>query len=245
MKKQKNIVSFSGGKDSTAMLLLMIEKNIKIDEIIFLDTGMEFPAMYQHIKQVERFIDRSITILRAEKSFEYMMLEYEKQRGKNKGQKGYSWPDFRNRWCTSYLKKQVIKKYLKKYKGYEIVEFHGIAVDEVKRLEKNNEKNVRYPLAEWNITEKEALEYCYNMGFNWDGLYNNFDRVSCWCCPLKNLKELKTLYLKYPVLWDKLKEWEQKTYRKFRSDYDILDLEYKFKKEGLDKNELQCSNSKS
>lgn len=245
MKKQKNIVSFSGGKDSTAMLLLMIEKNIKIDEIIFLDTGMEFPAMYQHIKQVERFIDRSITILRAEKSFEYMMLEYKKQRGKNKGQKGYSWPDFRNRWCTSYLKKQVIKKYLKKYKDYEIVEFHGIAVDEVKRLEKNNEKNVRYPLAEWNITEKEALEYCYNMGFNWDGLYNNFDRVSCWCCPLKNLKELKTLYLKYPVLWDKLKEWEQKTYRKFRSDYDILDLEYKFKKEGLDKNELQCSNSKS
>lgn len=245
MKKQKNIVSFSGGKDSTAMLLLMIEKNIKIDEIIFLDTGMEFPAMYQHIKQVERFIDRSITILRAEKSFEYMMLEYEKQRGKNKGQKGYSWPDFRNRWCTSYLKKQVIKKYLKKYKDYEIVEFHGIAVDEVKRLEKNNEKNVKYPLAEWNITEKEALEYCYNMGFNWDGLYNNFNRVSCWCCPLKNLKELKTLYLKYPVLWDKLKEWEQKTYRKFRSDYDILDLEYKFKKEGLDKNELQCSNSKS
>ena len=244
MKKQKNIVSFSGGKDSTAMLLLMIEKNIKIDEIIFLDTGMEFPAMYQHIKQVERFIDRSITILRAEKSFEYMMLEYEKQRGKNKGQKGYSWPDFRNRWCTSYLKKQVIKKYLKKYKDYEIVEFHGIAVDEVKRLEKNNEKNVRYPLAEWNITEKEALEYCYNMGFNWDGLYNNFDRVSCWCCPLKNLKELKTLYLKYPIFWDKLKEWEQKTYRKFRSDYDILDLEYKFKKEGLD-NGLQCSNSKS
>lgn len=245
MKEQKNIVSFSGGKDSTAMLLLMIEKNIKIDEIIFLDTGMEFPAMYQHIKQVEKFIDRSITILRAEKSFEYMMLEYEKQRGKNKGQKGYSWPDFRNRWCTSYLKKQVIKKYLKKYKGYEIVEFHGIAVDEVKRLEKNNEKNVRYPLAEWNITEKEALEYCYNKGFNWDGLYDNFDRVSCWCCPLKNLKELKTLYLKYPVLWNKLKEWEQKTYRKFRSDYDILDLEYKFKKEGLDKNELQCSNSKS
>lgn len=238
MKKQKNIVSFSGGKDSTAMLLLMIEKNIKIDEIIFLDTGMEFPAMYQHIKQVERFIDRSITILRAEKSFEYMMLEYEKQRGKNKGQKGYSWPDFRNRWCTSYLKKQVIKKYLKKYKDYEIVEFHGIAVDEVKRLEKNNEKNVRYPLAEWNITEKEALEYCYNMGFNWDGLYNNFDRVSCWCCPLKNLKELKTLYLKYPVLWNKLKNWEQKTYRKFRSDYDILDLEYKFKKEGKDKNGL-------
>ena len=29
----KHIVSFSGGKDSTAMLLRMLEENMKIDEI--------------------------------------------------------------------------------------------------------------------------------------------------------------------------------------------------------------------
>lgn len=32
----KHIVSFSGGKDSTTMLLLMIEKGYHIDEILFL-----------------------------------------------------------------------------------------------------------------------------------------------------------------------------------------------------------------
>lgn len=33
-----NIVSFSGGKDSTAMLLLMFERGIPVDRIIFADT---------------------------------------------------------------------------------------------------------------------------------------------------------------------------------------------------------------
>lgn len=225
-------MSFSGGKDSTAMLLKMMELGMKIDEIIFLDTGVEFPQMYEHIKKVEKYIGRDITVLKSDKSYEYYMFEHVKTRGKNKGQKGYSWADFRNRWCTQLLKKQVIKKYLKKYKGYDVVEYHGIAVDEVKRLEnKNKEKTVRYPLAEWNMTEKDALEYCYSKGFDWGGLYEQFGRVSCWCCPLKSLKELRVLYKDYPQLWEKLKEWDNSTYRKFRADYTIEQLEEKFKNE--------------
>lgn len=230
---EKHIVSFSGGKDSTAMLLLMIENNMKIDEIIFLDTGVEFPQMYQHIEKVKAMIGREITVLKAEKSYEYYMLEHVKTRGKNKGQKGYSWADFRNRWCTSNLKQQVIKKYMKKYKEYKIIEYHGIAIDEQKRLEKNKNKNVRYPLAEWGLTEKDALQYCYDKGFTWNGLYEKFDRVSCWCCPLKSLKELRVLYSDFPHLWEKLKEWDNKTYRKFRADYSVQELEDKFKKELL------------
>lgn len=225
----KHIVSFSGGKDSTAMLLMMIEKGIQIDEIIFLDTGVEFPEIYKHIERVEKYINRPITKLKAENTYEYMMFEYVKIKGKNKGQKGYSWADFRNRWCTKYLKQQVISRYLReKYKNIEIIEFHGIAADETKRLLRNKEKNIKYPLAEWGVIEKEALEYCYSKGFSWNGLYEKFDRVSCWCCPLKNLKELKVLYKEYPELWKQLKEWDSKTYRKFRADYSILDLEKKF-----------------
>ena len=47
-----NIVSFSGGKDSTAMLLMMLVKGITVDRIICVDTTKEFPAMYRHIKKV-------------------------------------------------------------------------------------------------------------------------------------------------------------------------------------------------
>ena len=52
----KHIVQFSGGKDSTAMLLMMLEKGMPVDEIIFCDTGKEFPAMYDHIEKVHTYI---------------------------------------------------------------------------------------------------------------------------------------------------------------------------------------------
>ena len=52
----EHIVSFSGGKDSTAMLLMMLEKNMPIDEIIFCDTGKEFTQMYEHIEKVQKYI---------------------------------------------------------------------------------------------------------------------------------------------------------------------------------------------
>lgn len=221
-------MSFSGGKDSTAMLLRMIEENMKIDEIIFLDTGVEFPEMYNHIKQVEEYIGRPITKLKDEHSFEYYMLEHVKTRGKNKGQKGYSWSDFRNRWCTSNLKKKVIKRYLRKYKDYRIIEYHGMAFDEPKRIK--DDPNIKYPLFEWKMVEKDALQYCYDRGFTWGGLYEKFDRLSCFCCPLKSLKELEILYRQFPHLWSKLREWDSKTYRQFRADYSILDLEEKFNK---------------
>ena len=228
--KEKHIVSFSGGKDSTAMLLKMIENNMKIDEIIFCDTGKEFKEMYDHIAEVGKMVDIPITVLKSEKSFEYWMFEHIKTKGKNKGQAGYSWSDFRNRWCTQALKKQVIRKYLRKYKDYKIIEYHGIALDESYRANKNKEKNCRYPLIEWQMTEKDCLEYCYSKGLDWQGLYKKLGRVSCWCCPLKSLKELKVIYEEYPQYWEQLKEWDKNTYRQFRSDYSIEDLEIKFKK---------------
>ena len=46
--KQFHAVSLSGGKDSTAMLLLMIERGMSIDMVLSADTGMEFPEMYAH-----------------------------------------------------------------------------------------------------------------------------------------------------------------------------------------------------
>lgn len=81
------------------------------------------------------------------------------------------------------------------------------------------------------MTEKDCLEYCYAKGFNWNGLYEKFHRLSCWCCPLQRLGGLKIIYLEYPTLWNKLKYWQENTYRKFRSRYTVQELEDKFKKE--------------
>ena len=60
-----NVVSLSGGKDSTAMLLMLLERGEDIADIVFFDTGWEFPAMYEHLDKLENFIGRKITRLHA------------------------------------------------------------------------------------------------------------------------------------------------------------------------------------
>lgn len=225
-----NVVQFSGGKDSTCMLLMMLERGMVVDKIIFCDTGMEFPQMYEHIKAVDDYIfknyNKRIEIIKAEKGFEYYMFDHIKTRGKNKGKQGYGWATMGIRWCTTLLKQQVSSKFLRELKE-PYTNYIGIAYDEPKRHAKKAE-NVVHPLFDWGITEKQALEYCYSKGFNWGGLYDHFDRVSCWCCPMKSMSELKTLYEKYPDLWNKLKEMDNKSYNQFKSNYSVQDLENKF-----------------
>lgn len=229
----KHIVSLSGGKDSTAMLLKMLEDNWGIDEIIYCDVGKEFPQMYSHIAKLEKYINRPITVLKSSKSFDYYMFEHMKTKGKNVGQKGYSWAGPKQRWCTSKLKTDVIHRYLKEqYSEYEVIQYVGIAFDEMKRMK--NDPNIKYPLIKYKMTERDCLEYCYSKGFDWGGLYEIFQRVSCWCCPLQSLNELRKLRQYFPDLWKELIEMDRRTYRQFRADYSVRDLEEKFKQELLE-----------
>ena len=79
------------------------------------------------------------------------------------------------------------------------------------------------------MTEKDYLDYCYVRGYDWGGLYRLFDRVSCWCCPLQGLEELRTLRREFPELWSRLLEWETKTWRNFWKDFSVQELEVRFR----------------
>ena len=227
-----NIVSFSGGKDSTAMLLMMLEKNIKIDRVICVDTTKEFPAMYRHIEKVQQMIHVEIEIVKFD--FDYFLSEHIKTKGKNKGSKGYGWPCFCMRWCTGE-KKEAIRRDMKQFCSDDIINYHGIAYDEMGRCSKNKflKYKVEYPLVQWEITEKQALKYCYSKGLDWEGLYEKFHRVSCWCCPLSRIGELRVLYNDFPELWKELQEMDKKSFRKFRNDYSVDDLSERFANENL------------
>ena len=233
----KHIVQFSGGKDSTCMLLMMLEKGMPVDEIIFCDTGMEFPQMYEHIDKVEQYIGRPITRLKAPHSYEWYMFEQERKRGSRIGLKGRGWATMQNRWCTGYFKVDVTRRYLKGQK--DVVMYIGIAYDEPKRHQ-NVRANIRHPLFDWEITEKMALSFCKGHGFTWGGLYDKFNRVSCWCCPLQPISELRKLYHDFPNLWERLKDMDRRSLeqfgnstliKQFRADYSVQDLENKFKQE--------------
>jgi len=220
---------FSGGKDSTAMLLLMVNKKMQIDEICFADAGMEFPEMYEHIEKVEKYINRKITKLSIRENWKYWFSEHEKTRGKNKGNCGYGWcgkPS--SRWGTS-LKREAINNYLKDIrKENKIIEYHGVASDEWARTQKNAGREIEYPLVDFGFTEKMALAYCYSKGFTWSGLYENLARVSCWCCDQKRIGELKWIYSERPELWKKLLEMEKMTNHKYKENFTVKELDKRF-----------------
>lgn len=238
-KPDLHVVSFSGGKDSTAMLLGMIERDMPIDYILFCDTGLEFSAMYEHIDKVEKYIGREIIRIKADESFEYLLLEKPIKRKEGttfKGQDisntiGYGWANAHARWCTRALKKDMTDKWKRSYnRKYNLFFYIGLAADETARLErKNNQQSNQYhPLVDWNMTEADCLQYCYNKGFDWGGLYEYFNRVSCWCCPLQSLAELRQLYHHFPDLWERLKDLDNKCWNTFRFDSSVEQLEIRF-----------------
>ena len=175
------------------------------------------------------FRSPEIITLKADVSFDYLMFEHIKTKGKRQGKAGYGWATMWCRWCTTTLKQQVINKFCRTL-SEPCINYIGVAADEPKRLAKKTKGNT-FPLADWNITEAAALAYCYERGFDWGGLYKHFDRVSCWCCPLKNLRELKTLWRYYPELWAELRQMDEQAFNQFRADYSVAELERKFEKE--------------
>lgn len=231
------VCSLSGGKDSTAMLLRLLEENRPVDMILFCDTGLEFPDMYAHLEKLEKYIGRPITRVKAEHNFEYYFSEEPiKHKDPEKYPNlGYGWMGPKIRWCTSRLKDQPRKQFLRSLQEkYDIRQYVGLAADEQYRLERKNNQNPAciHPLVEWNMTEADCLKYCYEHGFDWNGLYTKFKGVSCWCCPLQPLEELRVLYRDFPDLWSQLKQWDAITWHPFKGNYSVAQLEQRFDFEG-------------
>ena len=184
--KLNNIISLSGGKDSTAMLLMMIEKKIKIDHIVFFDTSWDFPEMIKHIDKLEKYIGREIMRLKSRKSFEKLFAKW-------------GFPSLKGKWCMAE-KRDSINKFCRKHKP--CTQWIGFSYDEAKRIKKTI--GYCYPLVDWKVTEEDALKYCLGKGFDWDGLYELYKRLSCWNCPLQSLNDLKALWRYFPDYWKKL-----------------------------------------
>ena len=128
------------------------------------------------------------------------------------------------------------------YKDYypdeKITEYVGIAVDEPERVRENNRTGIVkvYPLVDWRMTEDDCLTYCYDHGWNWDEngieLYRVLDRVSCWCCQNKNLRELKNIYIYLPEYWQRLRGLQSRIDSPMKGvGKSVFQLEERFKRE--------------
>lgn len=244
------------------MLLLMLEAGMPIDCVITADTGMEFPEMYRHWDKIDQLLYRErgihLTILRHPKGFEWLMFDDPKEKPETLARRealdvtpyGNGWPGIRVRWCTGQLKTHLIHKEVNRIKGaYNALHYVGIAADEPQRV-----KNDVYPLVEWGITEAEALQICYDRGFDWNGLYEIYHRCSCWCCPFQRIDELRKLRRHHPELWAKLREMDERALGqfghtalgRFKGNWTVERLEQRFAAEEENaRKEAEMSKEKS
>ena len=164
MKQFSNIVSLSGGKDSTAMLLMLLEHGESVADVMFFDTGWEFPEMYEHLDKLEAFTGLKITRLRprlpvdveTDKSpFDWMFSEYPVARRGTRQvhMAGRGWPNAPVRWCTG-RKQDALKAHLlalTHQSGLELPlrQCIGFAADERHRLDGVRTASTAYNGIRW------------------------------------------------------------------------------------------------
>lgn len=244
--KIRYVASVSFGKDSLAMLLKIIEQELPLDEVVFYDTGMEFEAIYNIRNRIVPLLkNRGIKYVELKPKEPFLYTMFEKPVNKRNGQKtyGYSWCGGRCRWGTT-AKLKAIDDYCE-----GAVQYVGLAFDETNRLKKERKGYKLFPLVTFGMTEKDCLKYCYEKGFDWleNGvdLYSILDRVSCWCCCNKNLKELRNYYKYLPSYWSQLKDLQLRTSRPMKyNKYSVFDLEKKFSDETRKENQVMNKNLK-
>ena len=224
-----------------------------IDNVIFADTGMDFPEMAAHIAKLDALLYRErgihITTLRHPHGFEWMMFDapmkqpraIARRAAQGQPATGYGWPGIKVRWCTGQLKTHLIAKEVNRLKKEKnALHYIGIAADEAKRCK--DDPNHRYPLVEWGITEAQALQICYDRGFDFGGLYKIYHRASCWCCPLQRISELRKLRQHHPELWAQLWDMDNRARTQFgagplgqfKERWSIEQLDARFAREEME-----------
>ena len=100
------------------------------------------------------------------------------------------------------------------------------------------------------MTEEDCLNFCHERGFYWIervancgveymDLYSILDRISCWCCCNKNLRELRNVYSYLPEYWERLKDLQRKIDRPMKGWYNglprgVFELEQRFEAEAME-----------
>jgi len=235
----KYIASISGGQDSTAMTVRLLELGMPLDYIIFCDTGNEFPQMYEYLDRLDKWLLKTynigITRLKGKNTLHDLCFT-PFTKGKHKGDlRGMPFASGRS-FCTRVLKKNVSDKFCRSLKD-DITCYIGYVYHERKRIHKSDKSFITYkfPLVEWKWNEDKISNYLKTKTL-YNNLYDHYTRTGCMFCPKQSLDSWYALYSNYPALFNEAKEWENQAIKHnayikhFRADYSLHDLEFRFEK---------------
>lgn len=200
--ENKNILAFSGGKDSLCAYLVMVKSGVEF-EPIYSPTSADPPELIYYIREFNKWAkDKGYPVIKSQKYNKW-------EQGENEGRIKTMWSLIENRsmpptrmvrYCCDELKERTGDKGDTVYTGVRWEE--SKARSEQKMVNFYKGKKMVRVIVDWTSTEvwsfilQEKVPYCclYDQGF---------DRIGCIGCPLNSKNQVKELnfFPKYKNLY--------------------------------------------
>lgn len=193
----KTFAAFSGGKDSVEMVYGMKDAGEEFS-LLFTPTGNELPELIEHVNKVAADLAIPLIIPPGPSLFK-LIEEFE------------GLPNWRQRWCTKYIKIFPCMAYLKQHPGSTLCV--GLRADEEERLGLYGKyAHYRYPLRERGMDLAAVLASVKARNVSIP------IRTDCALCYGQKLIEWRELWARHPELYAQGESLEEKYGHTFRSD---------------------------
>ena len=202
------VLSFSGGKDSTATADVVIKSLGNPSLVhIFGNTTLEFPLTYEYANRYRE--DHPLAIFKIAKNREQDFYDVCEDIGP---------PARMMRWCCSMFKTGPITRVINGlYRNQQILTFYGIRKSESVSRSKYNrieddaesvkiqQQTVASPIFFWKDIDIWLYLLAEKVDFN-DAYRLGYDRVGCWCCPNNNQR---AQFLSRIYMPEQSKKWRE------------------------------------
>jgi hypothetical protein len=195
-KQVRHILGLSGGKDSTALAVLMHKKAPQM-EYFFCDTHKELPETYEYLDRIKARLGITITYLSAERGFDHWLDIY-----------GGYLPSPKVRWCTRKLKIAPLEQFIG---NDEAISYVGIRADEKRDGYISTKPNIKavYPFKEAGLVHADIIRVLEESGIGLPSYYRWRTRSGCFFCFFQRKYEWVKLAEEHPGFFAEAVKYEQ------------------------------------
>lgn len=208
------ILSFGAGVQTTALAILIAERKLEVDAVVFADTGAEKPETYSYMEDYTKPLLNSVSVpfitvkasLPSDRGGIYEFYSYHQDI-----------PSIQYRQCTNQFKRRPIERALRR----KYIPLIGFNADETNRaanfIIKN--KTARFPLIELGMHSKDSQTVISNYG--WPIPLKS----SCFFCIYQPVLEWNWLKNHHPDLFQKALDLEANYHKRkpeFRDNFGLL-----------------------
>lgn len=220
-RKARHIISFSGGKDSTALAVYLLENHPQLPlELVFCDTGVELPETYAYIRRFEEAFGITVKKINA-----LQMKGVREKQGRTPFdyvlQEDYSGflPSPSARWCTRELKIKPFEWYVGPDKAYTYIGIRAEEQREGYRVRSAQGKPVIisdkpniipvYPFRDLGMDLEDIKQILEDSELGLPPYYEWRSRSGCFFCFYQQIGEWQGLKERHPRLFEKAMEYEK------------------------------------